>query len=217
MSGLLYQGVPLWDRLQLQFHSSQRPSLFFRELEHSGFIRSLPELSCLIGLKQDPEHHPEGDVWSHTLQCLDAIYFISIRDKIIALDKTILMLSALCHDLGKCEKTTAENGKIISYGHERAGIPYAQSLMSRIGVPDELHDKILPLVAEHLSHISCKTPRAINRLVKRLENANPIHLLSLIEADMSARVNKDLIDIDDIFQNEDIMFFKSMLYKHHIT
>ena len=41
-------------------------------LKDVGWVKYYPELERLIGCKQDPEWHPEGDVWNHTCCCLDA-------------------------------------------------------------------------------------------------------------------------------------------------
>ena len=48
-----------------------RPSLGFKVLEGTGLLRFFPELDALRGVPQDPEWHPEGDVWTHTLMVLD--------------------------------------------------------------------------------------------------------------------------------------------------
>ena len=48
-----------------------KPSLGFKVLEGTGLLRFFPELDALRGVPQDPEWHPEGDVWVHTLMVLD--------------------------------------------------------------------------------------------------------------------------------------------------
>ena len=48
-----------------------RPSLGFKVLEDADLLRFFPELDALRGVPQDPEWHPEGDVWTHTLMVLD--------------------------------------------------------------------------------------------------------------------------------------------------
>ena len=48
------------------------PSLGLHFLEAGGGLRFFPELEALVGCAQDPEFHPEGDVWVHTLHALDA-------------------------------------------------------------------------------------------------------------------------------------------------
>ena len=48
-----------------------KPSVGFRVLERTAQLRFFPELDALRGVPQDPEWHPEGDVWVHTLMVLD--------------------------------------------------------------------------------------------------------------------------------------------------
>ena len=48
-----------------------KPSIGFKVLEDTGLLRFFPELDALRGVPQDPEWHPEGDVWTHTLMVLD--------------------------------------------------------------------------------------------------------------------------------------------------
>ena len=61
--------------------------------------RLFPELQALVGCPQEPEWHPEGDVWVHTLQVID-----QARTRIDDLPRPqqlAIMLGAVCHDFGK--------------------------------------------------------------------------------------------------------------------
>ena len=50
-----------------------RPSVFFEVLRGMDQLDCwFPEVKALIGVPQDPDHHPEGDVWNHTMAVLDA-------------------------------------------------------------------------------------------------------------------------------------------------
>lgn len=42
-------------------------------LRVTGWIAVFPELAALVGCGQSPVHHPEGDVWVHTLQVVNAV------------------------------------------------------------------------------------------------------------------------------------------------
>jgi len=65
-------GERVFDELTKLLLRAARPSIGFRFLEKSGQLRFFPELDALRGVPQDPEWHPEGDVWVHTLMVLDA-------------------------------------------------------------------------------------------------------------------------------------------------
>ena len=98
-------------------------------LELGVVDRLFPELQALVGCPQEPEWHPEGDVWVHTLLVVD-----EARARIDDLDRgraAAVMLGALCHDLGKPATTAFIDGRIRSLGHEeqrrRAGDGAARS------------------------------------------------------------------------------------------
>ena len=64
-----------------------------------------PELVPLADTPQDPEWHPEGDVWTHTLLAMDqAAPLLEGLDRPRAL---AVMLATLAHDLGKPSTTRA--------------------------------------------------------------------------------------------------------------
>ena len=65
-------GERVFDELAKLLLRATRPSIGLRFLEDTGQLRFFPELDALRGVPQDPEWHPEGDVWVHTLMVLDA-------------------------------------------------------------------------------------------------------------------------------------------------
>ena len=81
-----------------------------------------PELIPLADTPQEPDWHPEGDVWVHTLQVIDeaAVLIEDLREADPPRALTV-MLAALCHDLGKPATTTHEEGRIRSRGTRRRG------------------------------------------------------------------------------------------------
>ena len=64
-------GERVFDELGKLLLRAAKPSIGFRVLEDTGQLRIFPELDALRGVPQDPEWHPEGDVWVHTLMVLD--------------------------------------------------------------------------------------------------------------------------------------------------
>ena len=93
-----------------------------------------PELLPLAATPQDPEWHPEGDVWTHTLQVVDEAARLLDGLEADRPRQLAVMLGALCHDLGKPATTRFEDGRIRSRGHEEAGLPPTQSLLDRWNV-----------------------------------------------------------------------------------
>jgi tRNA nucleotidyltransferase (CCA-adding enzyme) len=164
------------------------PSAPLNALRSNGSISHHPELAALIDVPQDPEWHPEGDVWIHTLHVCDQAAMIARRDHLDAGESIILLLSSLCHDLGKPDTTEFRDGHWRATGHPQTGVPVSQRFLSRIGCPAELIQIILPLVAEHLVHANPATHRrAVKKLLRRLKPATVPQLARLIEADLKGR------------------------------
>ncbi|RKZ11074.1 polynucleotide adenylyltransferase, partial [bacterium] len=126
----------------------QRPSQGLDFLLRTGWLAHFPELDALRGVVQDPQYHPEGDVWIHTCHCLDAFADERIGDP---WEDLVVGLAVLCHDLGKPATTrTDEAGRIRSLGHEQKGLELTTSLVERLTDQRRLLRDVLPLVAEHM-------------------------------------------------------------------
>lgn len=127
---------------------AERPSVFFEELRRMGQLSPwFAEVAALIDVPQNPAFHPEGDVWNHTMRVLNE----AARLRAQAEEPFGLMLAALCHDLGKASTTTTlDNGRIVSYGHETAGIPLAQELLGRLGASTREQAYVLNMVELHM-------------------------------------------------------------------
>ena len=64
-------GERVFDELTKLLLHAAKPSIGLEVLENTGQLRFFPELDALRDVPQDPEWHPEGDVWVHTLMVLD--------------------------------------------------------------------------------------------------------------------------------------------------
>lgn len=165
------------------------PSRGLAVLDASGWLAMYPELVALKGCPQHPRWHPEGDVWTHTGHVVDQAARVAVAHRWHGRRREQLLLAALCHDLGKpdCTVTSTEAG-VRSSGHPAAGVSLTASFLARIHAPAHLVAYVLPLVAEHLSHMHGQpTPRAVRRLAVRLEPADIVLWEALVEADASGR------------------------------
>lgn len=165
-----------------------QPSAGLRVLLDTEWIALYPELAALVGCAQDPEWHPEGDVFIHTQHVCDAAAAIAERNGLPPGERLVLLCAALCHDLGKATTTEFVGGRLRSRGHAEAGGPLAASLLGRLGCWQSITDRVIPLVREHLTYLTLPLePRAIRRLAIRLEPASVEQWGRLIEADHSGR------------------------------
>jgi tRNA nucleotidyltransferase (CCA-adding enzyme) len=164
-----------------------KPSAGLKVLRQTGWIDFYPELKSLIGVKQEEKWHPEGDVWEHTLHVVDEAAKIARRDGLEGEDRFVLLMAALCHDLGKPSTTIIENGEYHAPGHAQSGVQPTKDFLRSIGVSETVIAKVWPLVSEHMAHLNDITPRAVRRLTLRLHPANVDMLVRVIESDHSGR------------------------------
>jgi tRNA nucleotidyltransferase (CCA-adding enzyme) len=144
----------IWGEVEKLLLLPPRPSVGFALALELGVIRQLfPELLALVDCPQEPEWHPEGDVWVHTLMVID-----QARQRIDDLTRPqqiTVMLGAVCHDLGKPATTAVIDGRIRSMEHEQAGLPPTFSLLDRLNVHTiggfDVRHHVAGIVANHLA------------------------------------------------------------------
>jgi tRNA nucleotidyltransferase (CCA-adding enzyme) len=151
-----------WKKLLLQ---GRKPSAGLHFLHHCGWLRFYPELAALQGCRQDPLWHPEGDVWIHTLHCLDWFATERTGDE---QDNLIVGLGILCHDLGKPATTSDAYGRITSRGHESEGESVARSFLARLTNQQDVIDEVIPLVRCHLRPRALYDAHASDSAIRRL-------------------------------------------------
>ena len=143
----------IWGEFEKLLLQAARPSIGFRLAFELGVMHKLfPELATLVGCPQEPEWHPEGDVWVHTLLVIDRA-----RERIDDLERPqqiVLMLGAVCHDFGKPATTAWRDGRIRSFNHEEEGVAPAHAFLDRLNVHSvegyDVRQQTIGLVANHL-------------------------------------------------------------------
>jgi tRNA nucleotidyltransferase (CCA-adding enzyme) len=143
----------IWGEFEKLLLHARRPSIGLALALELGVVeRMFPELYRLVGCPQEPEWHPEGDVWIHTLMVVD-----EARARNDDLDRPRLiavMLGALTHDLGKPPTTAVIDGRIRSPNHEAEGVAPAMRLLDRLNVHSidgfPVREQVAGLVAQHL-------------------------------------------------------------------
>jgi len=185
--GMTPEGLPPerlfgeWEKLLVK---GTIPSKGLQFLRQTGWVDYYPELKALIGCRQDPEWHPEGDVWAHTLGCLDAFAasrdgrdtmydFIGDRAGWTPRENLIVGLAVLCHDFGKPATTfyDPQRKRIRSIGHDEEGVAPARRFLSRLTADHELLRAVPPLVRLHMRPIALWKSAAGDAAIRRLSVA----------------------------------------------
>jgi tRNA nucleotidyltransferase (CCA-adding enzyme) len=183
----------IWGEIEKLLLRANRPSIGFALALELGVIERLfPELDALVGCPQEPEWHPEGDVWVHTLLVID-----EARKRIDDLaypQQVAVMLGAVCHDLGKPPTTAYIDGRIRSLEHEEEGVPPATALLDRLNVHSlqgyDVRREVLGMVANHLKPgMFCKArPPVGDGAFRRLAQKVDLELLARVaRADCEGR------------------------------
>ena len=165
---LSQNGLPrtrLWEEWKKLFLQGRKPSTGLQFLDQCGWLTFYPELAALQQCPQDPTWHPEGDVWIHTLHCLD--WFAGERSENEE-DDLIVGLGVLCHDFGKPATTTAEHGHVTSRGHESEGTVPTTHFLQRLTNQQDIIDAVVPLVQCHLRPRALFDVQASASAIRRL-------------------------------------------------
>jgi len=181
---------------------SERPSTGLAFAREIGVIkRYFPELHALVDLEQEPEWHPEGDAWTHTLMVVDQAAKIAKNPdrKFSDLEKLKVIFASLCHDLGKATTTKTIDKRVRSIGHEEAGEAPTRAMCARLTLPDDVVRAAVSIAQEHLKPAtffrdhekgtmddrSCAN--AIRKLLKRIHPTSWRVLIAASEADSRGR------------------------------
>ena len=162
-------------------------------LKDVGWVKYYPELERLIGCEQDPEWHPEGDVWNHTCCCLDAFAAMRQRQwlslgvfessssgrsdhsKTQKLENSnnedlIVGLAVLCHDFGKpaCTAYDPVKKRIRSLGHDEEGVEPTLLFLKRLTNEERLLKEVPPLVRLHMRPFAMWRDKSSDGAIRRL-------------------------------------------------
>src|SRR5687767_3775990 len=143
----------VWGEIEKLLIQAKRPSIGFALALDLGIVEQiLPELLPLAGCEQEPDWHPEGDVWTHTLMVIDQAR--ALNEDLDRARRIAIMLGAICHDLGKPATTALIDGRIRSPDHEQAGVAPTTALLDRLRIHTiggyDVRSQVIGLVAHHL-------------------------------------------------------------------
>ena len=131
------------DELGLMW-TGPRPADALKLLSHLGLLQYiLPEVEGLKGVDQSPIHHPEGDVWSHTLNLLQQLARQTPKRSFT------LGWAALLHDIGKPLASRRSGGKNFN-GHEVEGARIAMAVADRFKMSRGEALRISAMIENHL-------------------------------------------------------------------
>lgn len=143
----------IWGELEKLLLRARQPSLGLKWLRELGALERLfPEIASLIDVPQDPEWHPEGDVFVHTQLVIDRAR--ELIDDLPYAKQVTVMLASLAHDFGKPPTTEFLEGRWRSRGHEEGGVAPTEAFLDRLNIHTldgyDVRAQVIALVREHL-------------------------------------------------------------------
>ncbi len=130
----------------------------FELLDETGLLKTvLPEVAAMKGVEQAPEHHPEGDVWVHTLLMLEKLEHPSAT----------LALGTLLHDVGK-PRTFQRLDRIRFNGHVEVGVRMAEDICKRLRYSTNETAQVMELVGNHMKfgHVQQMRQSTLKRFLR---------------------------------------------------
>lgn len=168
----------IWGEIEKLLLRARHPSIGLECMHALNVLDQLfPEMKALIGVPQEPEWHPEGDVWIHTRLTVDRAR--ELIDDLPYARQVTVMLAALAHDFGKPATTAFIEGRIRSREHEEAGVKPAESFLDRLNVHTldgyDVRAQVIAIVRDHLKPGEFfkkrleVTPGAFRRLARKVD------------------------------------------------
>jgi predicted kinase len=154
---------------------------------------------------QDPVHHAEGDVWTHTRMVCEAIASSPTWRGWRNEERRIGWLAALLHDVAKPDCTRIDDdGRISSRGHSVRGAILARRILWEAGVPFAAREAVCAIVRQHQIPFFLVDRADARELALRASLlGDNTHLALMAEADARGRTavdQKRLLDQVDLFR-----------------
>ena len=143
----------IWGEFEKLLMKADKPAIGLRWFYELKIAEKLfPELQAIVGVPQQPEWHPEGDVDAHTLLAVDAAK-LEVGDLPYSKQVAVL-LGVLCHDLGKATTTRFFDGAWRAHGHDEAGVAPTTNLLDTLGIFTldgyDVRGQVIELVRQHM-------------------------------------------------------------------
>ena len=207
----------VYEEMNKALLKSDAPSVFFRALRQMNHLKEFfPELEACISVPQSPIHHPEGDVFEHTMLVVDCAAGLRSR----AVNPQAFMVAALFHDLGKVVATEIHpDGKITAYGHEVLGLDTVKRQLLRLTNNQKLQQYVLNLTELHMrpnrlaeNHSKKKKTRELFDLC-----VAPEDLILLARADASGKLDQPYPMENEVFLNERLKDYREIMSRPMVT
>lgn len=135
------------ERIQDEFVKillSDHPIMGVQLLKQTGLLEQfIPEFAPAYEMKQNI-YHDYCSVWQHTIKV------VKHASEIDGVDKKVLMLGALFHDIGKINTYSVKEGEVHFYNHEFESEKMAVEILKRLKFPNDVINEVAFIVKNHM-------------------------------------------------------------------
>lgn len=186
--------VEIFNEFTCHLTRDETPSEYFTGISDEAYFKQ-PPFDMLFRLKdteQSAKHHPEGNVWNHTLLVIDEAACLKSKSR----DARVFMWASLLHDIGKPSVTKKKGDKITAYNHDKTGARLAEKFLLALTDDTEFIRKVASLVKWHMQpfYIEKNLPFADIRTMKQQTDISEVALISF--ADRLGRPQTDRNDAE---------------------
>lgn len=117
----------LYSEINVHLMQDIKPSLYLNQISAEPLFQEYPfDMLCkLKSTEQSPEHHPEGNVWNHTMLVVDEAAQVKSKSR----NPSVFLWAALLHDIGKPSTTKLRKGRITAYDHDKVGADLSKQFL----------------------------------------------------------------------------------------
>jgi len=153
----------------IDYHITQdeAPSQYLRQKMREGAFREKP-WSIFVRMEktdQDPDYHPEGNVFEHTMMVVDQA---ALR-RHESINPRAFMWGALLHDIGKPDTTMPRKGRLTAYNHDIRGGEMVKDFFAELTEDKELVKQVTALVRWHMQALFVKKHAKLEEMRKDID------------------------------------------------
>lgn len=163
------------------------PSHFLESIIDTRIFKEYPYsmLGKLRDTEQSPVHHPEGNVWKHTMLVIDNAAARKSKSR----NERVFMWAALLHDIGKPDTTAVRKGKVTSYDHDKVGAVLACNFLKEFTNDSKFINNVSVLVKYHMQILHVVKNRPFADISSMKEEADIMEVALLGFCDRMGRLN----------------------------
>lgn len=166
----------------IEYAKNNQLSQYILETKKSRELADfLPEIDCMDKYEQSPKHHPEGDVFTHTIK---ALQYHEQKGQ----HGFIVPIAILFHDIGKpATHSYDEKGNVHHYCHEQEGAELFMPVAKRLGISQKLAEIIHYCIKQHLRYHKMLHFSKMNKIFELVSHEYFLYLRAVSIADAACR------------------------------